>query len=159
MLFSWALKREITPDAMNQVFRVGGKFSYGNLLWVPNASKNVYDNCVTWKARSVEEQKPLSQASYDQLRAWLKADANNFAILKLDFTPLTPNECSTHFALAWGVNKAGQLLVNDPAFGTCRTLAEPGTWNYYGRTRPTNYYGADDMSAIWRYDLITAIPQ
>lgn len=159
MLFTWALRREITPDAMNQVMRVAGKFSYGNLLWVPSASKGLYDNCVTWKARSVEESKPLSQASYDQLRDWLRANDNNFAILKLDFKPETPTACDTHFAVAWGVNAAGRLLVNDPAFGVCRTLAEPGTWSYYGRTRPTNYYGADDMSAIWRYDLITAIPQ
>ena len=54
--------------------RLAGKFSNQNMLWVPNASRGIWDDAVVWKARSVEDSRPISQNSYDQLRAWLKAD-------------------------------------------------------------------------------------
>jgi hypothetical protein len=148
---------------MNETFKTAKKFWKTNMLFIPDATHGIMGNCVKAVGRSVEERRPLSQASYIVLQQWLKADENNFAILKLDFTPASPAECDTHFVLAWGVSRSGNVLANDPAFGCCRSLQESGSWSYYGRTRPVDFYatpqGTDDQHCIWRYDLIKVIKQ
>lgn len=163
MLFSFAQSRIVTPRAMNETFKTAKKFWKTNMLFIPDATHGIMGNCVKAVGRSVEERRPLSQASYIVLQQWLKADENNFAILKLDFTPASPAECDTHFVLAWGVSRSGNVLANDPAFGCCRSLQESGSWSYYGRTRPVDFYatpqGTDDQHCIWRYDLIKVIKQ
>lgn len=159
MLYSSALAREVTPPELNQVFKNNGKYfadPFGlakNNLWVPTMFYKIYRDAVQWVSRGREIQRPQSNQGMSMLRGWLKEDAKNFAILKLDFNP-NINSCQSHFVVAWGVSSKGEVLVNDPAFNFSGNLRTESETVYFGMKKTKNFYGSDDQNSIWRYDLI-----
>lgn len=159
MLFSLALNREVTPEGLNEEFKSKNKYfsetagGPKNNLWLPSMFYDIYDNCVSWISRGRELQKPQSNQGMSILRGWLLDNPKNFAILKLDFNP-NLNGCQSHFVVAWGVSRFGDILVNDPAFNFSGNLRTESNTLYFGMKKTKNFYGINDQNSIWRYDLV-----
>jgi hypothetical protein len=159
MIYSSALNQDIRPDSLNEIFKENKKYSASTLgggknnLWLPTMFYGIYEDSVEWVSRSREQQKPQSNQGMSMLRSWLMGNSKNFAILKLDFNPHI-NDCQSHFVLAWAVSRTGDVLVNDPAFNYSGNLRTENDTHYFGMKKTKNFYGINDQTSIWRYDLI-----
>lgn len=152
---SYAMGKDVDPDAINAEFIRAGAFvgKTAFLRGVQYMFDGAFDGRIKHVDQSAWYRNEVPANDLEGLRNFLRADESHFAILCLSL-PYGAGR-NWHYVCAWGVNKAGEILCMDPAFGTRGSLGEvAGT--YYGEAKRADTYGKTDAIRIYRWDTFIA---